>query len=222
MGSTWCYCISIILCQKVHNWRGSPANLIMTGGSITTSPICYPCLAEALTWPGLAHLSRGGPKSCDTVLMGYWNICPSYTVVTPNILNLKAYTRLPFSSGDNFILKTDTYTIIFNTIRILLLWIFLQMKNPLKISLLITKSSISQTYIYVRYVIIRNDNLQFKVKFNHKRFPKGFKMLLETLSLTFTANVKSLTKVLILLTPVLKYTKQLLNLWYLTMFKKAN
>ena len=33
--------------------------------------------------------------------------------------------------------------------------IFLQMKNRLKISLLITKLSISQ-HIYVRYVIIRN------------------------------------------------------------------
>ena len=50
------------------------------------------------------------------------------------------------------------------------------MKNRLKISLLITKLSISQ-HIYVRYVIIRNIyKPQFKVKFNHKRFAKRFKV----------------------------------------------
>jgi hypothetical protein len=38
---------------------------------------------------------------------------------------------------------------------IILLRIFLQMKYPLKISLLITKFSIPQTYIF-KYVIIRN------------------------------------------------------------------
>ena len=51
------------------------------------------------------------------------------------------------------------------------------MKNRLKISLLITKLLISQ-HIYVRYVIyIRNIyKPQFKVKFNHKRFAKRFKV----------------------------------------------
>ena len=50
------------------------------------------------------------------------------------------------------------------------------MENRLKISLLITKLLISQ-HIYVRYVIIRNIyKPQFKVKFNHKRFAKRFKV----------------------------------------------
>ena len=49
------------------------------------------------------------------------------------------------------------------------------MKNRLKISLLITKLSISQ-HIYVRYDIIRNTSFKFKVKFNHKRFAKRFKV----------------------------------------------
>jgi hypothetical protein len=32
------------------------------------------------------------------------------------------------------------------------------------------------THIYVRYDIIRNNKLQFKVKFNQKRFAKRFKV----------------------------------------------
>ena len=57
------------------------------------------------------------------------------------------------------------------------------MKNRLKISLLITKLSISQ-HMYVRYDIIRNNyKLQFKVKFNHKRFAKRFNVLYKTIKL---------------------------------------
>ena len=45
---------------------------------------------------------------------------------------------------------------VFSSLRI-----FLQMKNRLKISLLITKLSFSQ-HIYVRYVIIRNLSLDLR------------------------------------------------------------
>ena len=61
------------------------------------------------------------------------------------------------------------------------------MKNGLKISLSITKLSISQ-HIYVRYVIIRNIyKLQFKVKFNHKRFAKRFKVFFIKLNCLYLA-----------------------------------
>ena len=52
--------------------------------------------------------------------------------------------------------------------------IFLQTKNRLKISLLITKLSISR-HIYVRYVIIRNISFNLS-KIKPQSFAKRFKM----------------------------------------------
>jgi hypothetical protein len=69
-------------------------------------------------------------------------------------------------------------------VTIILLRIFLQMKNPLKMSLLITKLSIPQTYIcyYPKY------KLQFKVKFNLKRFARCFKMFFKKTKLPLSKN----------------------------------
>jgi hypothetical protein len=84
---------------------------------------------------------------------------PRLTDKTLRFLNMKNWEKL--SCGNTIILR-----------------IVLKLKNPPKISLLITKLSISQTYIsWVCYYTYYK--LQFNVKFNHKRFAKRFKMFLK-------------------------------------------
>ena len=67
------------------------------------------------------------------------------------------------------------------------------------------------------------ENIQIFRDFPKRQFPVQCPTL-ETSRLTFTANVKPLTKffttIITAFTLVLKYIKQLLNLWYLTMIQE--